>query len=197
MGLSLGFSAGISPGPLMSLVISTALARGFGAALRVAIAPLISDAPVILVCVLVIGSLPPWAQAALSALGGLIVIYLGVQTLRESRTASLAGASSPAAPPRTDLWRGLLVNLVSPHPWIFWITIGGPLLVTLAAASVWQPVAFLAGFYVLLVGSKIAVAAAVAGGRRWLSQRSYRIVLGASGALLILFGLLLFRQALP
>jgi threonine/homoserine/homoserine lactone efflux protein len=88
------------------------------------------------------------------------------------------------------------VNVLSPHPWIFWITIGGPLLVTQVATSLWHPLAFLVGFYALLVGSKVLLAAAIAGGRRWLNDRTYRFVLAASGLLLIFFGLLLLREAI-
>ena len=40
----------------------------------------------------------------------------------------MARTSSPVT--RTaDLRRSALVNALSPHPWLFWITVGGPLLV--------------------------------------------------------------------
>ena len=37
LAFSLGLAAGLSPGPLLTLVVSTSLARGFGAGLRVAL----------------------------------------------------------------------------------------------------------------------------------------------------------------
>ena len=37
LGLTLGLGSGISPGPLLALVISTTLARGFKAGARVAL----------------------------------------------------------------------------------------------------------------------------------------------------------------
>jgi len=46
MGLGLGLAAGASPGPLLTLVVSSTLARGFGAGLRVALAPVLTDAPI-------------------------------------------------------------------------------------------------------------------------------------------------------
>ena len=54
--------------------------------------------------------------------------------------------------------------------------------------------AFLVGFYALLVGGKIAVALAIAGGRRYLSDMWYRRLLVGAGALLCVFGLLLLGQ---
>jgi len=195
LGLSLGFSAGISPGPLLTLVITRTLGRGFGAGLRVALSPLITDAPIILLTLLLFSALPPLFEAVITAIGGLFVVYLGVETIRSAREAHLQDHPLAPAAAEQDLWHGALVNLLSPHPWLFWITIGSP---TLARA--WQTgwpeaLAFLLGFYVLLVGGKIGVAAAVAGGRRFLTDTWYRRLLWLAGLLLCLFGGLLLWQS--
>lgn len=46
-GIAPGAGAGMIPGPLTTPVLATTPARGFGAGLRVAVAPLITDAIVI------------------------------------------------------------------------------------------------------------------------------------------------------
>lgn len=200
-GVGLGLTAGISPGPLFSLVISTTLARGFAAGVRVAAAPMLSDLLVVPLCVLVIGSLPSWFEPALSIAGGLFVIWLGVRMVLDARHATLL------QPPleqrsRVDLQRGALVNFLSPHPWIFWMTVGAPLLVNFWAESLWDALLFVLGFYLLLVASKVAIAGAVAaaiggaqsGMRPWLTDRSYALLLLASAVLLLIFGVLLLIQ---
>ena len=48
IGLLLGLSSGISPGPLLTLVIAETLRYGLGAGIRVAITPFITDLPIIL-----------------------------------------------------------------------------------------------------------------------------------------------------
>lgn len=194
-GLGLGFSAGVSPGPLMSLVIVTTLARGFAAGLRVAIAPLLTDVLIIAATLIVVGSLPAWTTAALACAGGLFVIYLGVEAMRSARSATLTGDGRAQAG-GADVRQGVLVNLLNPHPWIFWLTVGSPLLTAAWSQGAAEALAFLAGFYCLLVGSKVLVAAAIAGGRHWLNDRSYRLILRLSGALLLLFGALLLYEAL-
>jgi threonine/homoserine/homoserine lactone efflux protein len=194
LGLSLGFSAGISPGPLLTLVITRTLGRGFGAGLRVALSPLITDAPIILITLLLFNALPPLLEQVITVTGGLYIIYLGVETIRSARHARLQTADATPAAARVDLWQGALVNLLSPHPWLFWITIGSPTL-SRAWQSGWPyALAFLVGFYSLLVGGKIVVAAAVAGGRRFLTDAWYRRLLWAAGLLLCLFGVLLLWQ---
>ncbi len=195
LGLSLGLSAGLSPGPLLTLVITRTLGRGFGAGLRVALSPLITDAPIILITLLLFNALPPLLEGVVTAAGGLFLLYLGVETIRSARHARLEGqTAAPARDAHVDLWHGALVNLLSPHPWLFWIAIGSP---TLARAwEVGRPyaLAFLLGFYTLLVGGKIAVAAAVASGRRFLTDKTYRGLLWGAGLLLCLFGALLLWQ---
>lgn len=193
-GLSLGFSAGIAPGPLMSLVITTALARGFGAGLRVAVAPLISDLPIVTAAVLFVAAVPEGAQALLAAGGGAYILYLGVDALVAARMARPAEAAPQAA--AQDVLRGAVVNLLNPHPWLFWLGAGGPLLLAAWRVGSLHAAAFLFGFYALLVGSKIGVAWGVAAGRRFLTDRAYRVLLAASALLLFVFGALLLWQAL-
>lgn len=196
LGLSLGLSAGLSPGPLLTLVIMRTLGRGFGAGLRVALSPLITDTPIILITLLLFNALPPLLERVVTAAGGLFLLYLGVETIRSAGHAHLEGQSAaPAArDAHVDLWHGALVNLLSPHPWLFWMAIGSPTLARAWGAGWPYALAFLLGFYTLLVGGKIMVAAAVAGGRRFLTDRSYRGLLWGAGLLLCLFGVLLLWQ---
>jgi threonine/homoserine/homoserine lactone efflux protein len=194
LGLSLGFSAGLSPGPLLTLVITRSLARGFWAGLRVALSPLITDAPIILLTLLLFNALPPLFEQVVTVVGGLYVIYLGVDTMRSARHASLAKQAANSSAAGMDLWQGALVNILSPHPWLFWITIGAPTLTRAWQSGPGYALAFLLGFYALLLGGKITVAMAVAGGRRFLTDAWYRALLVGAGALLCLFGVLLLWQ---
>ena len=77
-GATLGFASGISPGPLTTLVVTRTLERGLGGGLRVAIAPLITDAPIVLVSVLLFSVLPPLLETGLTIFGGLFLFYLVV-----------------------------------------------------------------------------------------------------------------------
>ena len=197
-GLALGLGAGLAPGPLMALVVTTVLASGFRAGVRVAFSPLVTDAVVIAVSVLVVGALPDRATAALGVAGGLYVVWLGIEALRDRPVA----VEDPVVPGdrRTGpdpLRRGALLNLLSPHPWVFWLAVGGPLLVAAWSSSPVAAVGFLLAFYLLLVGCKVVLAAAVAGGRRHLSERGLRIAHLLAGALLLLTGVILVVQFTP
>ncbi len=192
LGISLGFAAGISPGPLSALVVTTALQRGVGAGVRVAIAPLLSDLPVVALSVLAVGAFPPAGLPYLAAVGGVFVIFLGLDTYRKSGRATFE--HRPAA--TRDLRRGFITNILSPHPWLFWLGVGGPLLVSAWDKGGVYATAFLMGFYGLLVGSKLFLAWGVAHGRGALSLTWYRRVLAGSGVLLALLGGVLIWQAI-
>src|SRR6266567_4411740 len=93
LGISYGFTAGISPGPLLGLVITQTLQRGWRAGGMVALAPLLSDLPIVLLTILVLSHLPSAVLSWLGIIGGLFVIYLGGDTIytawKTGRTTSI------------------------------------------------------------------------------------------------------------
>ncbi|MFI0738914.1 LysE family transporter [Streptomyces sp. NPDC021100] len=205
LGVALGLSAGVSPGPLLALVLSGTLRGGLGVGLRVAAVPLLTDLPVIVLSVTVLSALPDRAVAAGGLLGGLFLLWPACTTLREARTATLprpegpaaSGAvSGPDASPASDasahtsagrrtVRQGVVVNLLSPHPWLFWLTTGAPLLVDAWRERPGGAVGFLVAFYALLVGSKALLALVVARTRHRMNTRVFRLLLAGSGLLLL------------
>ena len=190
LGLSLGLGSGLAPGPLLALVIRSSLERGFAAGARVAVSPLLTDVPVIAVAVVLAARLPMAVLGALGIGGGAFVLWLGVKGLREQTPP--AEAAADAASPHTDLRRGALTNLLSPHPWVFWITVGAPIL---AGGGIGGAVLFLGAFYLLLIGTKVGLAWIIATGRsRLIEGRGYAAALRVSGLLLVATGILLIIE---
>lgn len=190
LGVGLGLGAGLSPGPLLSLVISASLRGGFRAGLRIACVPFLSDLPLVLLTTTVVRAMPATVVAVLSVVGGLYVIHLGVATIREAR-----GAEPPAPgqdpPGGRELLHGVVVNMLNPHAWLFWIAVGAPAFTAAWARSPVIAFAFVSGFYLVLVGSKAVLAGAVGAGRHRLGRRGYRLLLGGSGVLLVAVGAVL------
>lgn len=58
-GIGYGFAAAAQPGPLQTYLISQALMKGWRKSLSSAFAPLISDGPIIIFCLLVLSQVPP------------------------------------------------------------------------------------------------------------------------------------------
>jgi threonine/homoserine/homoserine lactone efflux protein len=193
LGIGLGLGAGVSPGPLLALVLTNTLKRGFGAGLRVAVAPVITDAPIVLATLLAVDALPGAAVRALGGAGGVYLLWLGASTLASARSTTLDDARGAGT--RGDLWQGVVANILNPHPWLFWLSVGAPILSTTWGRAPGRGVAFLVGFYGLLLGSKVVLAGMVAVARRRMVERWYRLALAVAGVLLSAAGALLLWDA--
>jgi threonine/homoserine/homoserine lactone efflux protein len=195
LGLSMGLSAGVSPGPLLALVITASLRSGLAGGLRVALAPVVTDLPIVTLAVLLAGYLSPEALRWVGTVGAIVVVWLGIETLRAARHAELPQVTTERANPQRELWRGVVVNLLNPHPYLFWGTIGAPALVKGWRESPWHAVVFVLAFYALLLGSKVVVAWVVSRQAGALSLVWYRRVLAVCGMLLFgMAGLLLWQM---
>ena len=198
VGLTIGLAAGISPGPLLVLVITSSLKSGWKAGALAACGPLLSDLFIVGTTLLVLDHLPKRTLPVLGVVGAAFVIWTGMQTVRESRGATLSPDADARGISPLAAWRqAATVNVLSPHPWVAWATALGPLVVSTWRDSHPSAVWLVAGFYATLVGAKIAVAALVAGGRRHLTDRSYRRALAAAGVLLVLAGVALGVEFAP
>ena len=193
-GVVLGLAAGFAPGPLLALILAQSIRFGTREGLKVAAAPLITDVPIVILATALVVAAAEAAGGLLGAIslaGAAFVTYLGIESIR----ATSVQAGQPDEAPRS--WaRGALVNALSPHPYIFWITVGAPILIRAWADGPLAAAAFLVGFYACLVGAKmlLAVIAGRSGGR--LRGGAYRAVMVVLGALLLLFAVRLAGEGL-
>lgn len=192
-GLVFGLSGGVSPGPLLTLVVSETLNHGIGAGVRVAAAPLITDLPIVGLVLLVLsrltdvepvlGAVSLAGAAFLAVLGAHGVMFRGVD-LEEGETVS------------RSLAKGVTTNFLNPNPYLFWSTIGGPMVVRTAERGLLIAGTFVAVFYLMLVGSKVVVAVAVGRSRGLLHSSAFVWLNRGLGAVLLLFAVVFLRDGL-
>ena len=194
LGAGIGFVAGVSPGPVLTVVVAETARNGWPRGAAVAAGPLLADGPIIALAFLVLARLPSGFVQALSLAGGVFLLYLALTTWLNSRRARPAGERR--AQVRGGLVKGLLVRGLSPHPYLFWFLVGAPLLLQAGQSSWLAVAAFLLGYYSTIVGSNVALAVALG---RWvdlLSERAYRGLLAFGSAVLAAFGLALLGRGL-
>lgn len=192
-GIILGMSAGFSPGPFMTLVVSHSLEYGAREGVKVALAPLITDAPIILLAAFVLSRLAAShiLLGGISLVGSLFLAYLAYESFRTAGIDTEVMSVKPQS-----LRRGVIVNFLNPHPYLFWMTVGMPIIMKGWAENPLNPVFFLSGFYMSLIGAKITVAVSVGGSRNFLLGRPYLYIMRGLGVLMGLFALLLLWNAL-
>jgi threonine/homoserine/homoserine lactone efflux protein len=191
-GLSLGVSAAASPGPFQAFLINRSLNLGWRRTLPGALAPLISDGPIITLVLLLLTRFPPLFLRGVQVVGGVYVIFLAWKSFQSFR--AIAAPIPEAAPPtRQTLWQAVAMNFLSPGPYLFWSLLAGPLLVRGWGERPLFGVTFVAGFYTALVGG-MALLVVLFGAARELGPRANRALLGLSAVLLLGFGLLQLWQ---
>lgn len=192
-GTVLGLSAGIAPGPLLALVISETLRHGMKAGIKVALAPIISDLPIVALALYILAKLSAFhiILGTISFLGGFVLLYMGYESLVTKGVDLSFQDLKPES-----FKKGIIVNVLNPHPYLFWVSIGGPVTMKAWDQSVFAAVAFIGSFYLLLVGSKILLAVLVGRYRSFLTGRFYVYTMRILGLTLLVFALLLFRDGL-
>ncbi len=195
LGMSLGLAAGLSPGPLLTYTIIATLRGGWKAGISVGSAPLITDAPIIILSLVVLHFLPPEALRVLGIIGGVFVIYLGIETARAAQDVTTVELDEHVSA-RREMSRGVLVNFLNPNPYLFWGTVGGPLLIQAYRENTLHAAAFLVVFYALLVGSHVGLALLVHRQRDWLQGPWYRRTLWTLALLLVIIGARLVWQGI-
>jgi threonine/homoserine/homoserine lactone efflux protein len=193
LGAGIGFIAGISPGPVLTLVVSETLRGGWLRGSAVAAGPLLADGPIVLVAVGVLGQIPNGFIPAVSLVGGAFLLYLAVTVGLNARSAVVP--RDKRLPLRGGFAAGLLARGLSPNPYLFWFLVGGPSLIQASHDGWWAAAAFLIGYYTTVVGSNVGLALVV---HRWLgvvSDRVYGGVLLVSSLALAMYGVVLIGRA--
>lgn len=186
-GIGYGFAAASQPGPFQTYLISQTLTRGWKRTLPAALAPLLSDGPIILICILVLSQVPDWFQRILYIAGGFFILYLSYGAFQAWRNFD-ENLNQPVTSGSQSFLKAVLVNGLSPVPYIYWTLVTGPILVRGWRESTLNGIGFLAGFYATLVLG-LATIILVFGIARKLGNRFNRIMVGISAIALFCFGL--------
>jgi len=192
-GLIFGLSAGLAPGPLLTLVIAQTLQHNMKEGIKVALSPLVTDLPIIALSLFIVARLSNFTLilGLISLIGGLYVMYLALESIRFSPAQQTMDTIQPQS-----LKKGALINTLNPHPYLFWTTVGAPLIVKHHNEHAYAPAAvFILSFYVLLVGSKALLAVIAGRFQLFLSGKVYSYIMRFLGCMLALFALVLFRDA--
>jgi threonine/homoserine/homoserine lactone efflux protein len=193
MGAVLGLSSGFAPGPLLTLVISETLQHDIKAGAKVALAPMITDFPIIILTLFIFSKLSNFDDilGIISLSGGMFLLTMGYQSLRMKGVEINLKERKPKS-----LIKGVLANATNPNPYLFWLSVGAPTMIKAINQNIYAAVAFIISFYVFLVGSKIILALFIGKSKFLLSSKAYLFTMRFLGLLLCALAMILFHDGL-
>lgn len=192
--ISIGFSAGVPPGPLQAVFLSLAMKGGWKKALPAAFAPIVSDGPVMLLVLLVLNNLPDQFLVTLQIAGAIFLLYLAwdafkafrnYQAIEEIQTISGWGT----------LLKATLMNILGPGPWLFWSLINGPNLLQAWEIAPWWGILYISSFYGVFILTNIALIVLFSSMRK-MGEKVRRVLLLLSAILLVGFAVYSFLQGI-
>jgi threonine/homoserine/homoserine lactone efflux protein len=193
LAFTCGISAGLSPGPLMTVIIAESIKHGRKEGIKVAMAPLFTDIPIVAFVLLVLSKLSHIdpVLGTLSLMGSVYLLYLGLCNLRFTGMNITLETINPQS-----FRKGIITNLLSPSPYMFWFTVLGISLIDAYHRHWLLAVLFVVIFYCLLLGSKFVIAILAAESRRFLSSCGFIYTFRFLGLLLWICALLLLQKSL-
>jgi len=193
MGTILGLSAGFAPGPLLTLVISETLQHNIKSGVKVALAPILTDLPIIILTLFILAKLSNFHNilGIISLVGGFVVLFMGYESIRTKGVELNLKETKPKS-----LTKGILVNALSLHPYLFWLSVGAPTITKAMSQSIIAALAFICSFYTFLVGSKIVLAILVGKSKSFLVGNVYIYTMRILGLALCVLAFVLFREGL-
>lgn len=169
IGGSLAFAAAVQPGPLQAYLLTRATSIGWKRTLPASFSPLLSDGPIALLALFVLGRLSPTMQSVFRSAGGFLLLYLAWSAFKQNKHRSNSALTHSHKTPKT-IFEAAFVNLLNPNPYLGWALVLGP-----TVMSAWQEapgtgVAVVVAFYVTMV-AMLALFILFFGSSRFLSPK--------------------------
>ena len=192
----IGLSGALMPGPLLTATITESSRRGFLSGPLLILGHGILE--LALVLALLAGMAPflraDWFFVAISLAGGAILLWMAYGMFRTLPSLSIDRVMGPTNEPmiakgehRQLVFSGILLSLSNPYWTIWWASIGIGYILYCQQFGLWGVAIFFTGHILADLFYYSAVAAAVAKGRRFFSDRIYRNVTALCASFLVVF----------
>ncbi len=192
-GIILGLVAGLSPGPMLALVIAETLKFGKKEGFKVAVSPLITDSTIVMLTLLVLSTLAEHdlVIGLISIFGACYLINIGLENLRTK-----ASRFEVVIKRKEAFKRAIITNLLNPHTYLFWLSVGSPIILETLKTDALVTISFLLGFYAFLMGSMTFVALVVDRSKSFIKSKYYSCIVRLLGIILIFFALTILIEGL-
>ena len=156
IGVGYALSASLQPGPLQAFFLAKIAQQGWRSTLPAAFAPLISDGPIALVAIVLLGFLPDNFRHILQLGGAVLLFYLAWSSIQSWRKPTPETDQDAQKAPQTIL-QAALVNLLNPNPYLGWSLVMGPAVLSAWAEKPTLAIGLLVSFYVTMISGSLTL----------------------------------------
>jgi threonine/homoserine/homoserine lactone efflux protein len=198
----IGFSGAASPGPVSAAIVSQSSRLGW------TVGPLVSVGHAFLELLMAIlvgfglasGLANPNIQIAIAFIGGGLLLWMGVDMLLGSWRGKVRipgiGADPQNMSKRQMLVMGMVTTVSNPFWYAWWVTVAAGYLAQARGLGV----AAVGAFYLGHIGADFTwntlLSTIIGSGKRWITDRVYRILIAICAAFLIYLGIVFLLQGL-
>jgi threonine/homoserine/homoserine lactone efflux protein len=127
----------------------------------------------------------------ISIFGACYLVYIGLENFRTKTDKSEIMIVRKEA-----FKRAIITNLLNPHTYLFWISVGSPIILETLETDASAIIPFLLGFYAFLIGSMTFVALIMDRSKSLVKSKYYSYVVRVLGIVLISFALVFLIEGL-
>ncbi|MCK5644806.1 MAG: LysE family transporter, partial [Gammaproteobacteria bacterium] len=174
----------LAPGPVTSVSV------GYGsenprAGAWIAVGHGLVELPVMVGVFLGVGAVMGihWVRTAIALVGGVFLLYLGIDMLRNIRQEEISGTVSARSP----LAAGALLSLGNPYFLIWWATVGAGLILRSTEFGLLGLAAFAVGHWLCDLGWDTFLSALSFKGGQFFGKRFQQVIFAISGAFLLFY----------
>ncbi|OPX63117.1 MULTISPECIES: LysE family transporter [unclassified Methanoregula] len=187
LGLLIGFTGALAPGPTLVATINASLKGDWTAGLRVSLGHIVIETAIFFLIVLGLAAVARPYTTIIAIVGGIALIVFGIMTITGSRSATLSLASQHES--AGPVMAGLLTSAANPYFWLWWLSVGSALLINALSGGLLLAIVFMIGHWGADVSWYTFVSTGIAKGKAILADTAYRMIMGACGIFLVLFGI--------
>jgi threonine/homoserine/homoserine lactone efflux protein len=199
----MALGAVVSPGPISTAIVSQAPRRGWQVGPLVASGHSFMELLIVLLITFGLGAVlaHPSVQTAIALLGGVLLAWMGVSMLVELRRGKihLPGLDGKPVQPLSSsqlFGLGMVATASNPFWYAWWVTVAAGYLAQAQAVSAWAISAFYLGHITVDYAWDTMLSAVIGSGRRWMTDRLYRLLLAVCAIFFLYLGWVFLTQGI-
>lgn len=194
LGFTVGLTGALVPGPLLFATIKATIKKGWIAGPQVVIGHMLVE---LVFCIFVfLGAFSFFSGgiiSAISLIGGLVLVVLGLLTIKDARTTTssitIPQSSSGLNLKFSPITLGIVSSVSNPYLWIWWLTANSAILFREYNLGIIVAIAYVLGHWIADISWFTAISGSFSHGKNLLSQKGHRYILYPCGTFLIFFGM--------